>query len=228
MPDDAAFALADAVLGGFDGCELVGTGDFLFAAVEDDEVTNQVKKSRFFAEFGEGSIEEGACCEGCGVVRFPGDKHLCVGSDRAVIESLGVVACEDELDGAEEAFVEDGFLVADQLLYAVANIDRATFEFDQDDCNPIQVDNEIRAAFVSTFEGDFFGNREVVGFGVFPVDEVDGFVGFVQGDLDLGAVAQECVGAEVGLVEGDTCGVGGGFEFLEGGGDLGGGVAAIG
>ena len=175
VPDDAAFALADAVLGGFDGCELVGTGDFLSAAVEDDEITNQVKKSRFFAEFSERSIEEGACCERCGVLSFPGDKHLCIGSDRAVVESLGVVACEDELDGAEEAFVEDGFLVADQLLNAVADIDRATFEFDQDDRNPIQVDHEIRAAFVSTFEGDFFGDREVVGFGVFPVDQVDGF-----------------------------------------------------
>lgn len=71
------------------------------------------------------------------MLRFPGDKLFCVGSDRAVIEPLGVVACEDELDGAEEAFVEDGFLVADQLLNAVADIDGAAFEFDQDDRNPI-------------------------------------------------------------------------------------------
>ena len=179
----------------------------------------------FFAEFIEGTIEKGTCCEWGGALDFPGDVKFFIVADRAVVESLGVVACEDELNGAEEAFVEDGFLVADQLLNTVADVDGAAFEFDDDDRNTVEVNYEIGAAFVSAFEGDFFGDREVVGFGVFPVDEVDGFVRFSLGDLDLDAVAQESIGAEVGLVESDACGVGGGFEFLEGGGDVGGGVA---
>ena len=43
---------------------------------------------------------------------------------------------------------------------------------------------------------------------------MDGFVGAVDGDLDFCAVAEELIGAEVGLVEGEAGGVGGGGEFL--------------
>jgi hypothetical protein len=56
---------------------------------------------------------------------------------------------------------------------------------------------------------------------------VDGFVGLTDGDLDGDAVTEELVGAQVGLIEDDAGGVGG-EEFLQGGVDVGGGVAAIG
>ncbi len=56
MPDDAAFALFDAGLGGFCGGVLVGAGDFLLATVKDDEVAEDVEQAGFVAEFGEGAI----------------------------------------------------------------------------------------------------------------------------------------------------------------------------
>ena len=46
------------------------------------------------------------------------------------------------------------------------------------------------------------------------------------GDLHRHAVAQQLVGAKVGLVERDAGGVGGGLQLLQRGGDVGGGIAA--
>jgi hypothetical protein len=51
-------------------------------------------------------------------------------------------------------------------------------------------------------------------------------VGLTGGRLDLHAVAQQLVGAEVGLVEREAGGVGGRFELVERGGDVRVGVAA--
>ncbi len=84
------------------------------------------------------------------------------------------------------------------------------------------------AAPIIFLEGDFFGEGEVVGCCVFPVDQVDGFVGLVDGDFYFCAVAEELVDGEVGGVEVASGGVGGGGELLEGGADVGGGVAACG
>ena len=59
-----------------------------------------------------------------------------------------------------------------------------------------------------------------------PVDQVHRLVRLAGGDLHRHAVAQELVGAQVGLVERDAGRVGGGLQLLQGGGDVGGGVAA--
>jgi hypothetical protein len=75
--------------------------------------------------------------------------------------------------------------------------------------------------------GDFFGDGEVVAIGVLPVDEGDGFVVFSGVGFDGDAVAEEAIDFLVVVVEA-AVGVVGGAEFVDGLGDLGGGVSVLG
>ena len=51
VPDDAVFFVEDVGLGGFDAEVLMDAGEFLLAAVEEDEVVEEVEEAMFFAEF---------------------------------------------------------------------------------------------------------------------------------------------------------------------------------
>ena len=51
VPDDAALTIADVRLGGLDAEVLVDAGEFLLAAVEEDEVVEEIEEAMFFAEF---------------------------------------------------------------------------------------------------------------------------------------------------------------------------------
>jgi hypothetical protein len=62
---------------------------------------------------------------------------------------------------------------------------------------------------------------------VLPVDQVNRLVRLPGGDLNRHAVAQQLVGAQVGLIERDSSGVRRGFQLLQRGGDVGVGVAAL-
>jgi hypothetical protein len=137
VPDDAAFLAADVVLGGFDAEVLVDSGEFLFAAVEEDEVVDQFGEAGFVAEFEQVFIEFVA-----GVVFFvffPFEEVFFFGADRPMLQSFGVVSGEDDLDGAEEAADEVGLLIHQALADAVADGDAAVFEFEEGDRNAVDV-----------------------------------------------------------------------------------------
>ena len=104
MPDDAAFALADVFLGGFDAEVLVDAGQFFDAAIEENEIVHELDKAVFGADFEEVFVEFEA-----GIVLFvffPAEEEFFFRADCAVFEAFGIVAREDELDGAEEWRVE--------------------------------------------------------------------------------------------------------------------------
>jgi len=78
------------------------------------------------------------------------------------------------------------------------------------------------------FERDLLGEAKVVFLRVLPVDKVDGVVRFTDRDLHGDAVAEELVNAEIGTIGRVVArGIGGNFEFLQRGRDVGGRVAAF-
>jgi len=109
---------ADAGLGGFDPEELVLAGLFLLPSVKHDEVADQVQKTGLVAKLSQRSIQQGARhgwrpSLGRHLI-LPLHEELLGRDRRAVAQALGVVACQNELDGGEEALVEDLFLVGDR------------------------------------------------------------------------------------------------------------------
>lgn len=226
VPDDAALTIADVRLGGLDAEVLVDAGEFFDACVEEDEVAEDIEEAGFSADFEQVFVEFVAAV--VLLVFFPGEEVFFGGADRAVAQSFGVVACEDDLDGAEEGADEFGLLVGKALADAFADFFAAVFKFDNADRNAVDVQDNIGAFFFFALDGDFFSDREVVGFWVFPVDELDGFGVLAGGGFDLNAVAQEFVDFFVVVVEAAGGLVGCGVEFVEGLADLGGCVALLG
>ena len=144
--------------------------------------------------------------------------------DRSITQSFGVVACEDNLNGAEEVLDEFGFLIVEALANAVTDRDAAIFEFEEGDRDAVDVENEVGAFGLFAFYSDFFGDGEVVAIGHFPVDEVQGLGRFAGIGFDGDAVAKKFVDGLVVVVEAAVGVVGFGAEFVEGLGNLGGAV----
>ena len=121
-----------------------------------------------------------------------------------------------------------GFLIGDQLSHPFGHLNRTAFQLDDRDGDAVQVEHDAGPPLVAALEGHLLGQGEVVPLGMSPVDQVDGFMGLASAGLHLDPIAQQLVGFQIGLIEGDAGGVGGGFELVEGSGDVGGGVAALG
>ena len=138
----------------------------------------------------------------------------------AVAQSLRVAARQHELHGAEEALVEDLFLVGDELAHAVGQLHRAALELDHRDGEAVEIEHDVWPALIAALQRHLFGQREVVLLRVLPVDQVHRLVRLTRSDLHRHAVAQELVGAQVGLVERDAGRVGGGLQLLQSGGDV--------
>lgn len=132
------------------------------------------------------------------------------------------------MNGAEEALNEFGLLVGEALTDAVTDRDAAVFQFDDGDGDAVDVENDVGAFLFFALDGDFFGDREVVGFWGFPVDELDGGGGLAGAGFDLDAVVEKGVDGFVVVVEAAGGVVGCGAEFVEGLGDLVGGVVLAG
>ncbi len=166
VPDDAAAFMVLGVilnvgLGGFDAEVLVAAGEFFNAAVEEDEVVEEVEEAVLFAEFKEVFVEFVTAI--VLFVFFPFEEVFFGGADRAVLQAFGVVAGEDELDGAEEGADELGGLVGEALADAFADGDAAVFEFEDGDRDAVDVEDDVGAFFFFALDGDFLGDGEVVG-----------------------------------------------------------------
>ena len=132
------------------------------------------------------------------------------------------------MNGAEETLNEFGLLVGEALTDAFTDFDAAIFEFDNADRDAVDVENDVGTFFFFALDGDFFGDREVVCFWGFPVDQLDGSGGLAGAGFDLDAVVEKGVDGFVVVVKAAGGFVGFGTEFVEGLGDLGGGVVLAG
>ncbi|MCY1301762.1 hypothetical protein D9M70_513940 [compost metagenome] len=138
---------------------------------------------------------------------------------------MRIAAGEHQLYRAEEALVEDFFLVGDELAHPVGHFHRTALEFQHRDGDAVYVQHDVRAALVAPFERHLLGQGKIVLVGAGPIDQMHLVVGPTGCHLHIHPVAQQLVGAQVGLVEGDAGGVGGRFQLLQCGGDVGVGVA---
>ena len=229
VPDDSAFASADVLPGRLHPEVLVVTADLLGAGVEDHEVVDQFEQAvggAEVAEFGEEGGSGGVVVGGVGFL--PAEPVLLRGLDHAVAEPFGVVARHDELHGAEERLDEVLLLVDRVLTDPLRHRDGRALEFEDPDGDPVDVEHDVGPLGVLAGDRDFFGEGEVVGGGIFPVDQVDGDRVLAESGADADAVAQETVDLAVGVVEGFAASEGGGLvELVERLGDEGGGVALL-
>ena len=183
--------------------ELVLPGDLLDARIEDHEVTHQVEQPVLAQHLRNGAVEKRTRHQIASRRHLvaPFDEQRFGRSDRAVAQALRIAAGQHKLRGGEERRVENLVLVGNQLPDAVADFDRGAFQFDHRDGEAVEVDDQIGAPFVATLQGHLFGEGEVVGGGVFPVDQVHRLVRGGDRGLHIDAVAQQRVGAQVGLIE---------------------------
>ena len=122
--------------------------------------------------------------------------------------------------------VENLLLVGDELAHAVGDLDRTALQLDDADGDAVQVKDEVGTPLVAAAQGHFLGEGEVVLLRVLPIHQMHRVVRLSGGDLHRHAVAQQLVGAQVGLIQGDAGGVRGGHQLLQGGGNVRLGIAA--
>ena len=127
-----------------------------------------------------------------------------------------VIPGKEKLHGREKLPYKCLFLVPDVLADAFADIDFGALELNDRERDAIDIEHDVGAFGVFTFDGHFLGNQEVVGLWVKPVDEMDGFRRIRLRAFYFCAVAQKFVGLAVGVVERLTCTKSGGnTNFME-------------
>jgi len=121
------------------------------------------------------------------------------------------------LHGGEEGADKFGFLVVQVLADAFADENAGPFEFEDAQGDAVDINNEIGTFVLWAFNGDFFGDREVIIFGMFPVDKPDS-LGLLSGPFfDLDTVAEETIDGFVGVIKVlGVCQGGGAIEFPQG------------
>ena len=141
VPDDAALAPAHPLLRCLEGKKLVGAGDLLVAAVEDNKIAQQVEQTIRAAHLRQRDIQQGPFGDllalrgpwvgapfglfaPVGVLLLPGDKELFGCAGRAIAQPLRIAARKQELHRAEETLVENFLLVGDQLTHPVRHLRR--------------------------------------------------------------------------------------------------------
>ena len=167
--------LRDPLLRGLDAEVLVRPGHLLLARVEDDEVADQVEQARLARTSAPAACRAASRVGSAGAAdasSFHCDEELLRRAGGAVAQALRIAAREDQLHRAEEALVEDLFLVGDELAHAVGHFHRAALQFDHADGDAVQVKHQIRPALVAALERHLFGQGEVVLLRVLPVDQM--------------------------------------------------------
>ena len=129
------------------------------------------------------------------------DEVMSATSNRPVTQPLGVVSCEDDLDGTEEPLVKLARLVGEELTDAFADADGTAFELDDAQGEAVHVENQIRPPLVSAAKGHLLGDGEVVGLGPVPVDEPNGLCLLARPRLELHPVAKQAVDGLVVVVK---------------------------
>src|ERR1035441_10014225 len=157
VPDYSAFLAPDALLRGLYARELMRPRHFLSAAIEDDEVADEIEQTVLVAHLGKRTVQNRAGGRRVCVCRLPFHKKLLPCGDRPVAQSLGIAAREHELYSGEKGLVENLLLIGNELANAVRHLDRAALQFDHGDGDAVQVEDEVRPALVPAAQGYFLG-----------------------------------------------------------------------
>ena len=169
VPDDAAFALAHMVLCGLDAKVLVHTGQLFYTAVKQHKVKHQLQQPCLGTHFAQVLVQLKAGV--AGLVLFPLEEKLLLCADAAVLQALGVVTGQHKLHSAEKPGIELRRLVRQALANALANAPAAVLQLQYPNGDAIDIQHQVRPAFMAAFESDLFSNGEVVGLWLVPVDQ---------------------------------------------------------
>ena len=188
--------------GRLDAEVLVVTADLLVAGVEHDEVVDEFEQALRGAEVTEFAKQGRRGGVGVGITGLlPAQPVRLRGLDHAVAQPLGLVAREDELHGGEERLDELLLLVVQILADTLGHRDGRALELEHADRDPVHVEHDVGPLGVLPFDRDLFGDGEVVGGRILPVDQPDGNHVFAHPRTDHDAVAEETVDFAVGFVE---------------------------
>lgn len=218
MPDDAPLPPLYPLLGGFGAEVLVMAAGLFGARIEHDEVMDDFQEAGFGAQTHqdgvEGIVADGRVGAGQvfagfgigfgvvgGVFFFPGEVVLFGGFDSAVAQALGVVTGHHQLNGGEEGLDELFFLVVEVLADAFFDGDAALFQFQHTEGDAVDIEHDVGPFVVGAFDGDFFGNGEVVVVGVLPVDQGYGLGLLARPGFDFDPIAELAVDGFVGIVK---------------------------
>ena len=111
-------------------------------------------------------------------------------------------------------------MVGQVLADAIADAHTAALEFDHANGNPIHIEHDVRTTLLLSIEGDFLGDREIIGFWVVPINQGDRGCGLIGGSLYLHPVAKQGIDATVGFIEAHLADIGCAAELIESTADL--------
>ena len=147
VPDHAALALGNALLCRLDPCILVRARYLLLPTIEDEEIANQVQQPGFVAKQRQRLVQQ---CSGSQCltsdkrnIALPRHKKLLGRASGTHAQALRVIACQHHLHGAEKTYVENLFLVGDELAHAVSQFYRAALELKHHHGDAVDVEHNI-------------------------------------------------------------------------------------
>ena len=146
VPDDAALVLSDMLLCCLDAEILVHSRQLLHTAIEEHEVVHQLDQPVFAAHLEQVFVQLEAAV--ILLVFLPLEEILLRRADSAVLQALGIIACKDELHGAEEPFVELRLLVGQVLADAVTDGHAAVLQLQHADGDAVDIEHDIRPTLV--------------------------------------------------------------------------------
>ena len=146
VPDDAALIGVDALLRRLDAEILMHTRELLHAAIEKNEIVQQLDETLLAAHLEKILVELEACV--VRLVLLPLEEILLGRSDRPIAQTFGIVARENDLYRAKEPPIELRLLIREQLPNAVAYGDVTVLEFDDRRRDAVDEENEVGSPLV--------------------------------------------------------------------------------
>src|SRR5439155_23676797 len=126
---------------GADSEILVVAAKLFRSGVEDDEVVDEFEEARLAAHLDQGTIQWVLNR----AILLPRQIILLRCVDRAVTQTLGVIACHDPLHCGKEMLDEDLLLVVEILADALGHRDGGTLQFQDGERYAIDIKHYIRA-----------------------------------------------------------------------------------
>ena len=109
MPDDSALKFVHMLLSGLDTKILVNTWQLLLARLKQNKIINKLKQTRFVTHFEKVLIE--FVPRVILFVFFPLHEKLLFCSYSAIVQTFGVVTCENKLNSAKKPFIKLRLLI---------------------------------------------------------------------------------------------------------------------
>ena len=244
VPDDPALAPPDLLLRGAHAKILVVAAGLFHPGVEHQKVVDHLQKPILGAQPQQrgiqrrhprnvGQIALVAAVDPVAVIRVffaPRQPVFFLRADHAIAQPLGIIARHDHLHGGEKPLDEHRLLIVEVLTDAFGHRHGRAFQFQHAQRDPVDINHHVRALAktlavrCARLDRHLFGDGEMVGGGVFPVDQPDRLGLLAHIGLYLHAIAQQVIDGAVDVIQAARLVGGHACQVRYGLGDQGGGV----